>query len=92
MFFRITNYKRDVENRIVLSDLTKQEVEILREIINSSIQFSIKSLADILNLSIPVVNTALQKISQTKLLTIVNDVVTVDKELRKYFEFHLNKF
>jgi predicted transcriptional regulator len=86
------NFKRDIENRIFLTNLTKQEIEILKEIVNNSVQFSIKSLADILNLSASVVTQALQKISQSKLLILEGDMVTVDKELRKYFEFHLRKF
>lgn len=86
------NYQRDIENRLLLSDLSTFEVDVLHEILNNSITFSVASLAKSLGVTVDKLTPILKKFSSTKLLTIQGDRATVDKEMRKYYEFQIEKF
>lgn len=86
------NYLRDIENRLLMSELSTFEVNVLQEILHSSITFSIKSLADNLGVKESKIIPLLEKFSKVKLLKISKDQVTLDKEMRKYYEFQMEKF
>ena len=86
------DYQRDIENRVLISQLNFQELEILEEILNSSIKFPISSLKETLNLTNTELKQTLEKLGTTGLFSIKNDEVTINKEMRKYYEFQLLKF
>lgn len=85
-------YKRDIENRLFLSDLSVLEVEVLQEILNSSIKIPLSDLCKALNCKTDVLLPILDKFSRTGLLMRQNDSIFVDKEQRKYYEFNIQKF
>ena len=85
-------YLKDIENRLFMADLSPFEVDLLLEILNSSLKIPISDLQQSLHCTQAKLITALKKISKTGLVAIQNDAVFVDKEKRKYFEFHIQKF
>lgn len=86
------NYVRDIENRLLMAQLNIAEVNILKEILNGSLKFTTRQLADTLDIDEEALIPVLDKFSQTKLLQRSGEMVTVDKELRKYYEIQILKF
>jgi hypothetical protein len=86
------NCQQDIENRILMSDFSALDVEILEEILFSPLKISFKKLARTVGCEEKELATALNKISSTGLLSILDDAILVDKEKRKYFEFHIGRF
>ena len=85
-------YKRDIENRLFLSDLSILEVEVLHEILNSSIKIPLSDLCKALDCESETILPVLDKFSRTGLLMRQTDSIFVDKEQRKYYEFNIQKF
>jgi predicted transcriptional regulator len=86
------NYLRDIENRLLFSELSTFEVEVLQEILHSSVTFSVKSLVDTLGEKESKILPILEKFAHVKLLKVNKGTVTIDKEMRKYYEFQVEKF
>lgn len=86
------NYRRDIENRLLMAHLSTFEVEVLREILHSSLKFTIQSLTETLEAKEADVMKAVDKLIPTKLVNRKGDHVTVDKEMRKYYESQILKF
>jgi hypothetical protein len=86
------DYKRDIENRLLLSHLTTQEHAVLEEILFSPIRTTLRKIAKNVDLQEDVVLTILQKIEKTGLVSFEEEAVVVDKETRKYFETEFEKF
>jgi hypothetical protein len=86
------NYARDIENRLIMAQFSVFETDILREILHSSLKFTVKQLADALSYDEEAIIPVLDKLSKTKLLHRMNNKVTVDKEMRKYYETQILKF
>ena len=86
------NYQRDIENRLLMSCFSDRDLEVLEEILYSSIQIPLEKLAKNLDLSKETLMPTLEKLSQTGLLTLSEDKVFVDKDMRKYFEVQIEKF
>lgn len=85
-------YRRDIENRIVMSQLSVFEVNVLQEIIHHSLKLSVNQLAEDLECGIDSLIPVLDKLSATKLFKRNQMTLSVDKEMRKFFEFQLEKF
>lgn len=86
------NYRRDIENRLLMADFTTFEVAVLEEILYSPIKAPIRKMAKNLDKSEEELLPVLQKLSKTGLLVIEGDSIVVDKETRKYFETEIEKF
>jgi predicted transcriptional regulator len=86
------NYQRDIENRLLMADLTVFDVEVLREILDSSLKNSTKQLAKTLSVTEKDLLPALNRLSPMKLFTRQGDSINVDKEMRKYYESQIIKF
>lgn len=86
------NYKRDIENRLLMSELSVFEVDVLKEVLDSSLRFSAEHLADILRASEKDVVAVLKKLSRSKLVSCHHNIIHVDKEMRRYYEFQMMKF
>ena len=86
------NYKKDIENRSLLSSLSKSELNVLEEILFSSIKTSISKLAKDLEIDEKKLLPTLDKISQSELIQIDGEIVTIDKKVRTYFEFEYKRF
>ncbi|MCI0381888.1 MAG: hypothetical protein L0207_02400, partial [Chlamydiae bacterium] len=85
-------YLKDIENRVVMSQFSTLELEVLEEILYSPLTFSPRDLANNLNIELKKLFPILQILSHTKLFTLSDELITVDKEMRKYYEFYMVKF
>jgi predicted transcriptional regulator len=86
------NFRRDIENRLQLAQLSVFDVEVLNEVLNSSLTFPVADLVETLSVSHSDVVSTLDKLIATKLLQHDGRMVRVDKEMRKYYEFQIQKF
>lgn len=85
-------YKKDVENRLVMAELTDFEVSVLAEIIHHSLKISIDTFAKELDIDKETLIKTLDKLSRTKLFKYDSSSIHVDKEMRKFYESQLEKF
>lgn len=85
-------YEKDLNNRILMTQFSHTDLELLEEILYNTTKIPVETLVD--NLSVPEesLHSSLEKLSQTGLLTLEDGVVTVDKEMRKYFELQALRF
>lgn len=86
------NCAQDIQNRILMSDFTPTDLEVLEEILFSSIKISYRKLQRSLDMDEAVLGPILHRFSQAGLLAFEGDAITVDKEMRKYFEFQIQRF
>ena len=86
------DYQKDIQNRMRLSDFTMQDIEVLEEILYSSIKIPIRNLSRNLGLSEEILRETLKRLQDVGLFTLQDDQLHIDKEKRKYFEFELNRF
>ncbi len=85
-------YRRDIENRLFMAQLTVFEVQVLQEILHYSLRLSVEQLAETLESSVQDLLPILDKLSESKLFKRQHLTLIVDKDMRKYFEFQLAKF
>lgn len=86
------NYRRDIENRLSMADLSTFEVDVLKEILNGSLKVTVSHLAEALNTDAKHVIPVINKLTPTKLVSLKGDQIVVDKEMRKYYESQILKF
>lgn len=86
------DYQKDIQNRVLLSHFSTEDLEVLEEIVYGSQKIPISRLVDQLDKNLDELQSILEKISQTELFKIEEDTVVVDKEMRKYFETQIQKF
>jgi len=86
------NSAQDIENRIILSDFSPFDLEVLEEILFSPLKISLKKLARNLDVTEDKLASILQKLQKAALLSVSDDSIVVDKEMRKYFEFQMQRF
>ncbi len=86
------DYQTDIKNRLLMSKFSKNDLEVLEEILYSSLRLPIQKLADSLDLSEKELFPILTKLSETELFQIEDDTIVVNKEMRKYLEIQLMKF
>ena len=90
----LTEYdcSKDVQNRILMSQFTPLDVEVLEEILYSSLRIPLSVLEQNMELTSDKLLPILEKLSATKLFQVIADHVIVDKEMRKYYEMQVLKF
>lgn len=86
------NCQQDIENRMLMSDFSTLDIEVLEEILFSPLKISFKKLARTIGCQEPELMASLKKISSTGLISQQDDIILVDKEKRKYFEFQIHRF
>ncbi|MCB1072603.1 MAG: hypothetical protein KDK96_05815 [Chlamydiia bacterium] len=86
------DYQKDIQNRVLLSHFSTEDLEVLEEIVYSSQKIPISRLVDQLDKNLDKLYAILEKLSKTDLFKIEEDTVVVDKEMRKYFETQIQKF
>ena len=84
--------ERDIRNRMLVSSLSPQDVEVLEEIVYGPQTVSVSRLADQVDRRIEEISEVLEKLVETELFAIKDGTIIVDKEMRKYFETHIQKF
>ncbi len=86
------NYRQDIENRLLMGQFSSKDLDVLEEILYSSVTIPIKKLMKNLDLSEQEILPILKNLSKTGLFGFEDDVIVVDKEMRKYFETQILKF
>lgn len=86
------DYQKDIQNRVLMSHFSPDDLEVLEEIVFSSQKIPISRLVSQLEKSVDEVQSILEKLAQTDLFKLEGDTVIVDKEMRKYFETQIQKF
>jgi len=86
------DYQKDIQNRLFLSNLAPLEVEVLEEIIYSTLKIPLRKLARDLDLSEEEILPILNKLEESGLFRIENDTLIVNKDTRKYYETGITKF
>lgn len=86
------SFRRDIEVRLLMAQLSVIEVDVLREIIHHSLKISIEQLAEDLEIEVKTLLPVLDKLSVTKLFKRQNMHLLVDKEMRKYYEVKIERF
>ncbi|MDN3505167.1 MAG: hypothetical protein P0S95_06305 [Rhabdochlamydiaceae bacterium] len=86
------DFEQDVMMRMSLDQLNFQDIQVLEEILFNSVKFPVEDLEDSLDMSAPDVMTALEKLLPTQLFSLEGAEVTVNKEKRKVFESHAQRF
>lgn len=86
------DYKRDIENRILMSRFSTLDLEVLEEIIYSPLKIPLPTLSKNLDVDEAKIIPILSNFSSVGLLTIEGDEIVIDKEMRKYFESQIVKF
>lgn len=86
------DYRRDIENRLLMSNFSTFDVEVLEEILHSSLRLTVPKLSDALDADVEELEPSLEKLEKIGLFKREGDQLIVDKELRKYYEFQILKF
>ncbi len=86
------NCQQDIENRMLMSDFSALDIEVLEEILYSPLKIPIKKLLRSLGCSEEDLLNSLKKLSTTDFISLQDDSILVDKERRKYFEFQIQRF
>lgn len=86
------NYRRDIEVRLLLADLSSFEVDLLREILDNSLKIPLKHFAELLDIPESKLTPFIEKFTPTKLIKVEGSTLLVDKEMRKYYESQIMKF
>lgn len=86
------DFRRDIDNRIAMSSFSVFEVNVLEEILHSSVKIPIEDLVAEMHVSKKKLLPVLHKLSEIGLLTYDDRLVIVNKEMRKYYELQIDKF
>jgi hypothetical protein len=85
-------YEKDMKNRLLMADLSVFEVDVIHEILHSSLKIEIDQFAKSLSTSAKTLHPILDKLVEMKLLQYQDNVIEVNKEMRKYFESEILKY
>lgn len=86
------DYQKDIKNRLIITQFSTFDVEVLEEILFSPLRIRISTLLENLQTSIDLLQPILDKLTAMDLFIIENETLIVDKEMRKYFEFQVARF
>lgn len=84
-------FEEDIACRMLMADFTPLDIEILEEIIYSSLKIPLKKLEKNFEPT-PSFFESLGKFSSIGLLSLEKECILIDKEKRKYFEFEMSRF
>ena len=86
------DYESDITNRLILSRLDEDDVEVLEEILFNSVHFPIHDICDNLDMDLDQVRICLDHLAETGLFLLEDETVHVNKEIRKAYESLLQRF
>lgn len=86
------DFQQDIQNRILMSQFTALDVAVLDEILLSSLTIHLSNLASDLDRDIIEVMEVVDRLSQTGLCKRIGEQISVDKDVRKYYESQILKF
>lgn len=82
----------DINTRLMLSQINQDEYAILEEILYSSLTIPLERLCEDAELPMDLVKEFVERFVPVGLFSFDGKVLKVNKERRKYFEVHLEKF
>lgn len=80
------DYKKDIQNRILISQLTHDDIRILEEILHRPSTISVPDLLRDLNMREDTVQTTFKKLEKSNLFRIEKNTIYVNKVMRKYYD------
>ena len=86
------DYQKDIQNRLLVANLREEERDVLEEILYSPLHMTIADLASRLGMRLDLLTQTLHKLLPSGLCTIQGSHITIHKEMRKYFEIHMQRF
>src|SRR5262249_16209304 len=86
------DFHSDIENRLLMAQFSTFDLEVLEEILYSSLTIPIRKLAKNLDVDDTELLPVLEKLSKSRLFTIDKELLVVEKEMRKYYESQALKF
>lgn len=86
------DYSKDIQNRILMAQFSALDVEVLEEILYSSLRIPLSLLEQNLDLEPSELVSILDKLAKTELFQVSGGFVVVDKDMRKYYESQILKF
>ncbi len=86
------NCQQDIDNRMLMSDFSAFDIEVLEEMLFNPLKISFKKLVRAMGCKEEDLSQFLHKLAKTSLLSVTDDCIVVDKEMRKYFEFQMIRF
>jgi hypothetical protein len=86
------NSQQDIENRMLISNFSSTDLKVMEEILFNPLKISLKKLTRSLQMQEKDLSCTLAKFAKNGLLSLQDDAILVDKERRKCFEFHIQRF
>lgn len=86
------NFSEDVRSRSLLADFSLFDLEVLGEILFSPLKTSVKKVSRSLGCQEDDLDSILAKLADCALLERQGDLLQIDKDRRKYFEFQICRF
>ncbi|MGD2169423.1 MAG: hypothetical protein PVI40_04190 [Chlamydiota bacterium] len=86
------DYEKDIQNRLMMAHFSSFEIEVLEEILFNPTKIPLKRFLNNLDTDLETIQPTLKKLEDMGLLSIQNDTLIIDKEMRKYYEFQVSKF
>lgn len=89
LFLQDHDYQKDLYLRKELAQYSSTDLLVLEEILYSPLKISVKKLAKNVDLSLEEIESSLEKIATTSLFTESEQMLFVDKKVRKYLDIHI---
>src|SRR3990167_7992277 len=86
------DYQKDIQNRLLLSRLSIQDLEVLEEILYSPLQTSLSKLSKNLDINLDTLLFSLENLKPSNLFSLQDQTLFIDKDMRKYFELQIQRF
>ena len=86
------DYLIDIKNRLILKQLSPKGIALLEEILFGPVVISFSNLKDSLDFDETELSHHLELLAPLQLFTLENSHLHINKEKRKYFELHVEKF
>ncbi len=86
------SYQRDIKNRLLLSEMSANEIFIMNEIVNNSLRIPIYKLEASIGISGNELEIILNKLIENHFIKIDDHEIFVDKDQRRYYEGQMIKF
>jgi hypothetical protein len=86
------DYRSDIENRLLMAQFSTLSLDVLEEILYSSLHIPLRKLAKHLDIKEEELLLILENFRKTGLLEISGETIIVEKEMRKYYESQIVKF
>lgn len=85
-------YQKDIETRLLMAEFSTFDVEVLEEILFSPLKIPLNKLSRSLEVPVDELMPVISKLAMTGLCDLQDEILVIDKDMRKYFEYEIRKF